>query len=136
MRGYEPFRLEGGPLGHLVRQTLGEQLVQDHAERIHVRLHANALTAHLLGCGVRRSHHPQRRARLVRVGARHTGLELLGDPEVQQLHLTRAGHQDVGRLKVPVDDRVLVCVLHGVAYVAKDAQPLGHGAAATGAVIG
>ena len=97
----------------LVRAPSRQQLVQDHAQRIDVAGSRERVAPDLFGARVRGSHHVhpgRRRRRLERQGVR---VQELGDPEVQQLGSSVGGHQDVGRLEVPVDHQVLVGVLHG-----------------------
>ena len=98
--------------GDAVRPPAGEQLVEQHAQRVDVGGGGHRLAAHLLGAGVLGRHQLQpgrgRRQRL----PGHLGIEQLGDAEVEQLGHAVLGDQDVGRLDVAVDDQVLVRVLH------------------------
>ena len=111
--------------GEPVRQPAGEQLVEQHAERVDIRGGRDRLAANLFGAGVFRRHQLQpgrgRRERL----AGELGIEQLGDPEVQQLGRAIGDHEHVGRLDVAVDDQVLVRVLDGRADVTKELQARG-----------
>ena len=73
--------------GQIEREPSGEQLEQEHSERVDVGLHPELATLHLLGGGVRRGHQAEAGARRVR--PRPVGVELLGDAEVEQLHRAR-----------------------------------------------
>jgi hypothetical protein len=52
-------------------------------------------------------------------------VEQLGDAEVEQLRLSRLGDQDVARLDIAVDDKVLVRKMDGKANLLEDLYPLG-----------
>ncbi len=89
------------------------------------------LSEELLRRGILRRQQPQPGSRQ-RCGV-SLAAEELRDAEVQQLHGALLGHQDVGRLDVPVDDQLLMGVLHRLAYreeerqPAVDAEPVGVG---------
>ena len=86
----------------------GQQLEQQHAERVDVGGGGDRAAGDLLGRGVLRR---QRDAALARQ-QRHRLVvaEQLGDAEVEQLDLAVAGDQHVRRLEVAVDDQVGVGV--------------------------
>ena len=54
-------------------------------------------------------------------------VEQLGDAEIEQLGRAVAGHQDVARLDVAVDDETLVRVLDRVTDAAEEREPFAHG---------
>ena len=116
------------------RESSGEQLEQQHSERVDVGLHPDPATLHLLGRGVGRGHQAEAGARGIR--PRSGGVELLGDAEVEQLHRPVRLHEDVGRLEISVDDGVAVSVLNRLAHRPEQPEPLGQGAAARPAVLG
>ena len=54
------------------------------------------------------------------------GLEQLRDAEVEQLHDTLLGDEDIPALDVAVDHQVLMDVVHGRAQIAEQIDPLVH----------
>src|SRR5690606_32129554 len=58
------------------------------------------------------------------------------DPEIKQLHNAVARYEDVGRLDVPVNDRVAVGELDGFADAAEQGQPAPEGETIVIAVFG
>ena len=113
------------PAGEAIGQSAGEQLVEQHAERVDIRGRGHRVAAYLLGAGVLRRHQLQpgsgRRERL----ARELGIQQLGDAEVQQLGCAIGDDEHVGRLDVAVDDQVLVRVLNRGADVPEELQARG-----------
>jgi len=108
------------PVRQIEERPVREQLVQDGAERVHIRLHAGRPPTDLL-----------RR----RVGGRHQSyagdgrvehVDLLGNAEVEQLHAAFRRHQDVGWLQIPVHDGLAVRVLNGVADLQKQPKAVFH----------
>ena len=107
-----------------VGQAAGQQLVQDHAQRVHVaaRVELERIGEHLLGAhvGERADELPdvglQRRLRVAVGDARHA--------EVEDLRLPGFVDQDVARLQVAVDDAALVRVVDRVADLRHQLQPL------------
>src|SRR6516162_9779274 len=51
-------------------------------------------------------------------------VQKLGDSKVEELGNSICGNQDVARFDIAVHDQVLVRVLHGIAHLAEQAQPL------------
>ena len=108
----------------LVRQAPGQQLVQDHAQRVHVaaRVELQRIGQDLFG-----AHVGQRADQLAELGLpRRVGVAVgeTRDAEVEDLRLTRLVDQDVARLEVAMDDAALVGVLHGVADLRHQLEPL------------
>jgi hypothetical protein len=119
-----------GPPGRVVeRAHAGEQLVEHHAQRVHVGARVDVgggarelLGAHVGGRAHRRAGDRGRR----RVGPRR---HRLGDPEVDDLAVrlpVDLGHEHVRRLEVAVDDALLVRVLHRAAHLAEERHALAH----------
>jgi hypothetical protein len=99
----------------LVRPGAAEQLIQNHAQRVHVRCGGERLAEDLFGrCVVRRERAPGKSGELGFL--RLSFLQQLRNAEVQQAHLARGGNQDVRRLQVAVHDeipmRVRDCIRH------------------------
>ena len=93
----------------------GEQLVEDHPQRVHVAGCTELFAPHQLRACIVRGQNSA-------VALREVGLLLfpgqqLRYPEVQQPHLPRIGHQDVRRLDIPVNDSLSVCILHRVQHL-------------------
>ena len=94
-----------------VRQSLGEQLVEYDSEGVDVGGDRNALTEDLLGAGVGQRHRPPLGEGLrLLAGAR----DELGDTEVEQLHGSALGDEDVAGLEVAVHDPRPVGELDGL----------------------
>ena len=89
------------------RSLAGQQLIEHHAAGIHVGRDAQGFAGQLLGRRVRGG---QRTRRCRASGRPGIAIAELGDPEVQQLHVTAIGHQDVGGLQVLVDHQARVRV--------------------------
>src|ERR1041385_8854324 len=100
--------------------------MQYDAERVDIGEDADRFAADLLGGGVRRRHQLQYGAGLIR--SPRVAIELLGDSKIEQLDFAFVLDQDVGRLQIAMNDRVLMRVLHGFAYGAEQSQALGDGA--------
>ena len=136
-RGGEPHRLaDGDGLDELDRRAgaeagrvvAGEQLEEQHAERVDVGRGGDLAAGDLLGRGVLRRQGDAALARQHR--HRFVVAEQLGDAEIEQLHLAVAVHEDVRRLQVAVDDQVGVGVrdrrldVQEEADACLDAEPL------------
>ena len=80
-----------------------QHLIQDHAERPHVRAAIGFLSAHLFRRHVRQS--PEECSGLGDLGFTNQ----FRDPEVQDLHETVLGKEQVRGLQVPVEDSKTVC---------------------------
>ena len=114
------------------RKLAGEQFVQQHAERINIATRVNVHRAKLRLLG---THIGGRADELLKRGVKGLVTQPLlagglGDAEVNDLgrgRVRRAGHEDVGRFDVPMDDALLVRVLDGFANVHKQLQPLACG---------
>jgi hypothetical protein len=114
-----------GRLGALVRPLAAQQLVEHHAQRVHVAGRRERQSRKLLRARVARRQRAAGLARELGLGdGVALGVEQLGDPEVQQPHLTLRRDQDVGRLQVAVDDEVRVCMLHGQQHLAEEPHAL------------
>ncbi len=98
-----------GAVAEVERLAAGEQLVEDHAERVGVAGGRDRLAVHLLGRGVGRREGAKRRARQV-AAAVDGRVQDLGQSEVDQLRLGVGRHQDVRRLQVAVHDQLGVGV--------------------------
>ena len=99
----------------------GEQLVQDHTKRVHVRRGRHRFATDLLRARVlgRKDPLPGDGERLI--GVRR---EQARDAEIEQLGLTVLGHQDVVGLQVTMHDQGLVCGVDGVADAREELQSL------------
>jgi hypothetical protein len=109
--------------GHGVGEGAGQQPVEDDAKRIHVAGRRDRLPAQLFGARERRREHRVQGRRLRVLGA-DALREQLRDAEVQQLHLTVGGDEDVRGLQVAMNHEVPVRVVHGGADGAEQRQPL------------
>jgi hypothetical protein len=98
----------------------GKELIEDHAQGIHVAGRGHALAADLLGAGVIGGHETDDGCRFICSLYPELGREQLGDPEVQELRVARRRDQDVGGLEVTVHDEALVRVLHRIADSKKE----------------
>src|ERR1051326_2889970 len=101
--------------------------MQYDAERVDIGEDADRFAADLLGGGVSRCHELQYGAGLIR--SPRVAIELLGDTKIEQLDFASVLDQDVGRLQIAMNDRVLVRVLNGFAYGAEQSQALEIGRA-------
>ena len=59
------------------------------------------------------------RAPVTRLAWRTVRIEQLGDAEIEELRRALGRDEDVSRLDVPVDDQVMVGVLHGRTHLPK-----------------
>lgn len=101
------------------RRSVGQQLVEQHADRIHIGGRAGGLAGNLLGCGTRH----REVAHAVYRRLRGCGIQLLADAEIEQARLAGAVHHDVGGLDVAVQDQALVRVLHRAKHGEHQANP-------------
>ena len=127
-RPHQPVVSAAAQRPRLKRRAARQQFVQHGPERVHIapRVHVpgphlRLLRAHVL----RRADHLPRLGedRLLRQRVR----DRLGHPEVDHLRhrrLLAQHHQNVARLEVPVDDPLLVRVLHRLADRDEQLQPL------------
>ena len=107
------------------RPPAGQQLEEQQAEGVDVGRGGDRLAGELLGAGVLGRREAQRRARLPSpVGAGRFRVEELGDAEVEEPHLAALGQQDVGRLEIAMDDEVNMGVVHRLADLLEQDQPL------------
>ena len=58
------------------------------------------------------------------VGGNVEGLELLRYSEVEQFDGSILAHEDVRRLQIAVNDRMLMCMCHGLAHIPEQPQAL------------
>ena len=107
--GGEPTGSGGGGRLQLVRSRTGEQLIEQHTQRVDIAAHIDRIAPQQLGAGVvgregptvETGELPRRRIGLfARQQFRHS--------KVQQPHLPRVGHQYVGGLQIPMDDAFAV----------------------------
>ncbi len=119
-----------------IRPVTAQQLVQKHAERIHIRRWRDRRALHLLRRSILRRHQAHRgRGWIVGDVAREIRVQKFRDAKVEQLRHAFAGHQDVRRLDVAMHDLFLVRVVNGVANTAKQFQPVGDAQLAVVAVL-
>jgi hypothetical protein len=112
------------------RQATRQQLVADHAERVHVRARIDPLRIPL---DLLRAHVRDRPEDLARARERRPRPQVLRrrarDAEVEHLRRPVLVDEDVRRLQVAVDHALLVRVVHGAAHLreqldaARRAQP-------------
>jgi hypothetical protein len=102
----------GRSRGRPDRILSGEQLVEQHAERVDVGRGRNRPAADLLGGRVLRREPGAGLAGQRRVVVPPIAFQQLGNAEVEQLHLTVAGHEHVRGFQVAVHDQVGVRVRH------------------------
>ena len=96
--------------------------MEEHAQRIDVARRGDRLPPHLLGARVPERHGPQPQLREPGIGP--SGIEQLGDAEIQQLGHAVAGDQDVAWFQIPVDHQVLMGEVDGRAHLPEQGQPL------------
>ncbi len=118
----------------LVGLAAGQDLVEHHAQRIHVGHGGDRLAADLFGRGVVQGERAQAGAGVVeRLLGR---VEQLGDAEVEQAHVVEWRDQDVRRLEVAVHDQVGVRVADRVADLQEQLHARGHARPARAAPVG
>jgi hypothetical protein len=117
----------------LVRELSGNQFIEDHPQRIDVGVDADPIAAELFGRGVGGGHHPETGLRVMALGKL---FELLGDPEVEELHGAVGRHENVRWLHVAMHDEVLVGVNDRFADGAEQAQAITEPEAAGTAGVG
>ncbi len=106
----------GGRRRRFVGAAAGQQLVEDHPQRIHVARRRHVISPDLFRAGVGRGHRPHR-------GHGHHGraegrlrIERFRDPEIEELRGPVPGDEDVGRLEVAVDDQRPMGGFHRLAH--------------------
>ena len=95
-----------------IRRTAGEQLVQQHAERVDVRGRGDRAAEHLFGRRVLRrqdSFLQPRHRQGVRQALRR---QQLRDAEIEQLRRAFGRDEDIRRLDVPVHHQIAMRILH------------------------
>ena len=105
-----------------VRQRARQELVEEHAQRVHVRRRRDRLAQDLLGSGVVRRQNPLvdlGPLRGLAVGGKH-----LRDAEVEELDLSIRRDEHVGGLDVAVHDQAPLRRVHGLAARLHEPQPL------------
>ncbi len=111
-----------------IRARVGQQAIQDDAQRIDVARRRDLAAAHLLGARVDQCHRALGGGR-PSDRLRRAGVDALGDAEVHQLDHAVVPHEDVVGLQVAVHDALLVRVVHHLADAAEqphavvDGQP-------------
>jgi hypothetical protein len=108
-----------------MRRASREQLVQQQPEGVHVARGRQRVAANLLGARVRRCHQAKSRARDRLIHGGEARVQQLRDPEVEELHLARAGDEHVARLEVAVQNEILMRMVDGGAHLAKQSKPAG-----------
>jgi hypothetical protein len=106
-----------------MRQLAGDELVEQHAQRVDVGRHGHRFAVDLLRRGVGRRQGAHVAARQVRLTLR---LEKLRQTEVEQLRLARRGDQDVRRLEVAVHDEAAVRRIDGARHGDEQTQAGGE----------
>ena len=120
-------------LRQVKRKPPGQQFIENDAQGINVGAGACPVALELLRSGIGGRHEPQ--GRPGRVPGLVEAFKLFGDSEIQQLHRAVFLHENVGRLQVPVNDRLRVSVLNGLAHRAEQPQALFDRTFARAAVI-
>ena len=107
-----------------VGQMFGQQFVQDHPQGVHITTDIDLewVGQHLLGTHVGERSHKLTDvclARRIRIAVRHAR-----HAEIQNLGLSALIYQDVARFQIPVDDAALVRMVHRVADLDHQLQPV------------
>ena len=118
----DPLRLLPSQALQPVRRTPGQELVQQHPQRVDVACGGDRFAAHLFRAGIARRHRP-RELRVLAGGGAVLRIEQRGDAEVEQLRHAGVRHQDVAGLQIPMDHPVLVRVIDRFAHRAKQLEP-------------
>jgi hypothetical protein len=111
----------GGAPGRIGMRP-GQQLVEQHAERVDVGGRSHLLGTELLGAGVERREGQVHGAELM-TALRQLVVDL-GYPEVEQLGHALGGHHDVARLEIPMNDQLAMRVLDRRAQREEEPEPL------------
>ena len=112
---------------HVVGQLIAEQFVEDDPQRVHVAagIEIRWVAIHLL-----RTHVLQRAENLTVAGLHrldgHVGIGGPGDAEVDDLRIARRADENVVGLEIPVDDPLLVAVMHRVTDLFEECKPIGQ----------
>src|SRR5687767_9923861 len=85
------------------RTDVGQELEEDVAKRVQVRIEADLLACELLGSRRGQSEGSRVARREILPGTEL--VDMLGDTEVHELHRARLVDEDVRRLQVAMDDR-------------------------------
>ena len=133
----DPYRLRQLHPLHVERQLPRQHFVEHDAQRVDVRPQVDlvGVAAHLL-----RAHVRDRALHAADVGEHRAHGDIAvgdaGQAEVEDLDVGSgrkarrpsriAQHEDVPRLEIPMDDASLVCVVHRIADLAEECQPLLH----------
>jgi hypothetical protein len=99
-----------------------EHFVQHGAQRVDVGDGRDRLASHLLGAHVIRRH--QQRPGRCRRRCRRIGREQFRDTEIEQFRDAVGGDEDISWLEISMDDQVLMRVLHCIADLSEQLQPL------------
>src|SRR4030095_8975311 len=116
------------------RQSPHEQLVQHHAEAVDISVDANSPGPDLFRSRVGGRHESKAGPGLLDRG--FEAFQLLGDTEVEQLHRTVGGDEDVGRLEVAMYYQMAMGVLNRLAHRAEQLEPLSNTRSVRGAIVG
>ena len=109
---------------YFVGQTPGQELEQEDPEGVHIaaRVQLQRIGQHLF-----RTHIRQRSHDLPHIGlARVFGIDVghAGHTEIQNLRLAALIHQNIAGLEIAVNDPSLMRMVHGVANLRHQLQPL------------
>ena len=114
------------PLGvglpfQFIRLGFGQQLVQHHAQRIHVGHRGHGFAADLFRRGVVQGERAHFGAGVVAAGFR--AIEQFGDTEIQQPHFVQRRDHDVRGLEIAMHDQIRVRVTDRFAHLQNKLQP-------------
>lgn len=114
-----------GYAGLVVRRVPGEQLIQQHAERVDIATGGDGFSANLFRTAIAQGHGNDAFTGDLEPGG--IGIQHLGDAEVQQLRFAIQGDEDVPRFQIAVHYKVLVRVMHRRADFPEQRQSLFDG---------
>jgi hypothetical protein len=90
--------------------------MEHDAERVDVSASRYRFAAYLFRAGALERHDAHHRQGSV-LGRVCVGVEQLRDPEVEELRQAVGRDEDVAGFQIPVNDEMLMCVLHGGAHL-------------------
>src|SRR5690625_1438641 len=113
-----------------------QNLVEEQSEGIDVGSCGDRVQTELFRCTVLPGEHlpPFRRDSETLPG--RFGIEHLGNSKVKDLNIALFGHQQIVRFQIPVYNGIAVSILHSLAQLNKEVEPLPAGASVLNAVIG
>ena len=101
-----------------------QQLIQHHAQRIHIARGVDRFAPHLFRAGILRSHPPYQCLGSRPVHRRGFTVHQLGDAKIQQLHFAFRRYQNIGRLQIAMHHQMLMRILYAGADGAEQLQAL------------